>query len=182
MKLLLKELPSEFNDVKNLEKINYESFPIEERLEINKLLEMANTDLFSLYLAYEDKKLVGFILLAVNKPSIYIFLFAIDKSVRSKGYGSTVLRYIKELYPEYQIVLDLERINENSPNIKQRISRKNFYIRNGYFETGYFMDYNDVEFEVLCNDHNFNQDSFTKLLNKINNIEGDNFYLSIYKD
>lgn len=182
MKLLLKKLPNEFNDIKNLEKINYEAFPIEERLEIDNLLEMANTDLFSLYLVYENNKLIGFILLAINKPSIYIFLFAIDKSMRSKGYGSIVLNRIKELYPEYQIVLDLERINENCPNISQRISRKNFYMRNGYFETGYFMDYNDVEFEVLCNDYNFNQDSFTKLLNKINNVEGDNFYLSIYKD
>ena len=182
MKLLLKKLPNEFNDIKNLEKINYEAFPIEERLEIDKLLEMANTDLFSLYLVYEINKLIGFILLAINKPSIYIFLFAIDKSMRSKGYGSIVLKRIKELYPEYQIALDLERINENCPNISQRISRKNFYMRNGYFETGYFMDYNDVEFEVLCNDYNFNQDSFINLLNKINNIEGDNFYLSIYKD
>lgn len=182
MELLLKKFSNEFYDVKKLEKINYDSFPIEERLEIDKLLEMANTDLFSLYLIYENNNLIGFILLAINKPSIYIFLFAIDKSMRSKGYGSTVLKYLKELYPEYQIVLDLERIKKNSPNIEQRISRKDFYMRNGYFETGCFMDYNDVEFEVLCNNYNFNQDSFNRLLDKINNVEGENFYLSIYKD
>ena len=63
---------------------------------------------------------------------VYVCFFAVGVSYRSCGYGSEILSRLKELYPAYQIVLDIEAADESAPNLVQRIRRRDFYRRNGY--------------------------------------------------
>lgn len=51
---------------------------------------------------------------------------------------------MKKQYAGYQIVLDMEAIDDEAENIEQRKARKSFYLCNGYHETGYYLDYNDL--------------------------------------
>lgn len=38
----------------------------------------------------------------------------------------------------------MEAIDDEAENIEQRKARKSFYLCNGYHETGYYLDYNDL--------------------------------------
>ena len=77
---------------------------------------------------------------------------AIDKNQRKKGYGSNIL---KDLIKKYEnIILSIERhdkeINDN------KIIRKNFYLRKGFFETNKFIKDNNIEYEILCSNKEYN--------------------------
>ncbi len=55
-----------------------------------------------------------------------------------------------ETYPGLQLVLDFEVIDEQAENNTQRVRRKNFYLKNGFHETGHYTMLRDDRFEVVC--------------------------------
>ena len=77
------------------------------------------------------------------------------------------IELLKQIYHNDQIVLDLEIIDENAENIDQRKSRKQFYLRNGYHESNYYMTYSNMTFELLCNSLPFQKQDFINLLETI---------------
>lgn len=160
MSLHAVKVTPDFSDMKQLQQVNNEAFPAEERIPLKLLVEASETEPIDLLAIYDDDLFVGFLTLIIKKPCAYICFFAIDGANRSKGYGGQTLNLIKELYSDYQIVLDLERLDENAPNNAQRISRKKFYLRNGFYETGYVLDYLGMSFEVLCSEKKFDKGSF----------------------
>ena len=132
------------------EKINDEAFPLSERMSFDEIFDFAsdtNTDVLGIY---DGKKPIGFVVLLKNKECGYIYFLAIDSYVRSKGYGSVAIQKMLEVYSDLQLVLDFEVIDENAENNAQRIRRKNFYLRNGFHETGNYTMLRDDRFEVVC--------------------------------
>ena len=61
--------------------------------------------------------LSAFYALSVRKPTAYVFFLAIDSSKRSRGYGDKALALMKKQYAGYQIVLDMEAIDDEAENI-----------------------------------------------------------------
>lgn len=167
MSLLIKTVTSDFEDIKALESLNNEAFPKEERMEIREMMPLIFKQTIEVTAVYDDDTFVGFYALSVRKPSAYLFFLAIDSSKRSRGYGSKALSLMKAQYADYQIVLDMEAIDKKAKNIEQRKSRKRFYLRNGYYETGFFLDYNNLIMEVLCTDAELDADSFRILLDNL---------------
>lgn len=178
MCLYLKKIDGIFDNKEKWKEINDDAFPPVERMDLDRLLELSTKDGFELLSAYDDAVLIGFVLLGISEYCTYIFLLAVDKDQRSKGYGSMILSEIRNRYPDHQIVLDLEGIDLQADNNTQRIMRKKFYLKNGFYETGYFMDYFGIQFEVLCSDHILNESNFSCLLDRINK---ESFHLTIYR-
>lgn len=81
--------------------------------------------------------------------------FAVERSLRSKGYGSAILREIQSRYPDKKIIISIESCDESAPDIVLRKRRKAFYLRNGYRETGYFMKLNGVVQEIIITNGEF---------------------------
>lgn len=167
MSLRTKTVTSDFEDIKALENLNNEAFPKEERMEIREMTQLISKGIIDVTAVYHNDTFVGFYALSVRKPTAYVFFLAIDSSKRSRGYGSRALALMEEQYADYQIVLDMEAIDDKAENIEQRNSRKRFYLRNGYYETGFFLDYNDLIMEVLCTDAELDTDSFQILLDNL---------------
>ena len=136
-------------------------------MEIREMMQLISKQTIEVTAVYDDDTFVGFYALSVCKPTAYVFFLAIDSSKRSRGYGSKALALMKEQYADYQIVLDMEAIDDKAENIEQRKSRKRFYLRNGYYETGFFLDYNNLIMEVLCTDAELDADSFRILLDNL---------------
>lgn len=86
--------------------------------------------------------------------------FAVDNKLRSKGYGSSILNEIQLMYPTNKIMVSIEPCNEKAKNIDQKIKRKNFYIRNGYLETGYYMKLAGQVQEILIKNGTFDKRKF----------------------
>lgn len=167
MNLHLEILKPDCDDRGILDSVNREAFPPSEYMPTEKIFEFAkNTDSDVLGI-YDGMSLVGFILFLKNSECGYIFFLAVGKDERSKGYGGAALKALSDAYPNLQIILDFEEIDENAENIEQRIRRKNFYLRNGFCETGRFTFLREERFEVVCNNGPLLVEPFKKLISVI---------------
>ncbi len=167
MNLHLKLLNPDCEDWTKLDAINKEAFPPSEYMPTEEMFDFAKHTGSDIFGIYDRINLVGFILFLKNEECGYIFFLAIDKSARSMGYGGAALKALSEAYPHLQIILDFEEIDESAENIEQRIRRKNFYLRNGFCETGRYTILRENRFEVVCNNGSLRAEPFKRLITVI---------------
>lgn len=149
MNLHLVRLEPDCKDRKCFERINDEAFPVSERQSMEEMFGLASDTDTEVLGIYDDGQPVGFTVLVKNAVCGYVYFLAIDAHFRSQGYGSAALRKLRDAYPGLQLILDFEEIDENAENYEQRVHRKDFYLRNGFYETGrYTLIYHD-RFEVV---------------------------------
>ena len=159
---------------KEINDLAVEAFPPEEYLAPDNLIEMSKKDCFDFYYIEDKNAFIGFVVIQTYKNISYLFFLAIAKEYRSKGYGGKTLQLIKETYPNKTQIVDFEMVDVNSSNYNQRIKRREFYLKNGYHETGLFLSYLGVDYEVFCSSNNtFDEDAFKELMTHIN-VEGFN--------
>ena len=70
-----------------------------------------------------------------------------------------------------QQVVDFETPDEEALNNTQRLRRRQFYLKNGYKETGLFLSYKGVDYEVFCMSDDFDEEEFKNIMKKIR-VEG----------
>ena len=166
MNLKIKKVKLSNKDVK---KIYYDSFPKEERMPFPMMVFMTkitHTD----FLAFYDKDtLCGFVYSATIDNITFITFLAVDKNMRSKGYGSEILKEMQSLYPNNKIVISIERCDVEATNINDRIRRKNFYLKNGYIDTGYLIELSKTEQEVIIKNGIFDKDELFNFFVKYSN-------------
>ncbi len=160
-----------FSDLPLVEALAKEAFPPEEYLTPGKLIQMTMDGAVDFWALYEGDTFVGFTVISLYGNLCYLFFLAIAPQHRAKGYGSKVLKLLDALYADKQQVVDFEMIDETAPNNAQRISRKAFYLRNGYKETGKFISYLGVNYEILCKQENFDFGKFKRMMQTFR-IEG----------
>ena len=153
-----------WNEVNVLAK---EAFPPEEYLAPAKLAEMSEADGFDFLALKDGEAFVGFMAVMIYENLAYLFFLAIDPSCRSKGYGSRAVETLKAEYPEKKQVVDFEMPDETADNSRQREKRRIFYLRNGYKETGFFLSYLGVDYEVFCMDDDFEPEVFKEMMKTI---------------
>lgn len=169
MSLKTVEITQDFVDMAKLKKLNKEAFPDEEREEITNFLEYVKQGACN-FLAFYDKNIfIGFTLLALNQNTAYICFLAVDSKMRSKGYGSDILNILKEKYLNRQLVLSIERTDEDCENIAQRKARKQFYFHNNFKEAGVNLSYNGLNLEVLFCGEQFDTNSYASLFKMVKN-------------
>lgn len=164
MSIALLKLSPNNKDRIYFERINDEAFPPSERMSFDGIFDFAsdtNTDILGIY---DDETPIGFAVILKNEECGYVYFIAIDSNTRSKGYGSVAMRKMFELYPNLQLVLDFEVIDEKAENNEQRIRRKNFYLKNGFHETGNYTMLRDERFEIVCSGGELRKEAFKDLL------------------
>ena len=144
-----------------------EAFPPEEYLAPSKLAEMAKADHFDFLALSDQNSFVGFVAVYTYESLAYLFFLAIDSSCRSKGYGARAIETLKAIYPDKKHVVDFEMPDGTSKNHVQRTKRRAFYLRNGYRETGWFLSYLGVDYEVFCMDDDFEPKLFKAMIKTI---------------
>lgn len=172
----MKKISIDFEEIDKWEKINNNAFPKEERMEIKQMLDLIEKKIFEVWAFYDEDAFVGYCAMVADEKVAYIFFLAIDSAKRSMGYGSEGLALMKEQYSNCQVVVDLEAIQEEASNIAQRKTRKKFYLRNGFYETLYYLKYRGMDMEVLCANEIFDKDIFQQLLDNVT-IENENYVL-----
>lgn len=166
VKLNLKviKLSVDSKDRTYFEQVNEEAFPDSERLDFDEIFQFASktdTDVLGIY---DTETPIGFAVILKNTECGYIYFLAIDKELRSQGYGGATIQKLMEIYPERQLVLDFEEIDESAENNAQRVRRKNFYLKNGFYETGYCTMLYDEYFEVVCSEAELRKTALQELL------------------
>ena len=85
----------------------------------------------------------------VNCGNVYYLMYlAVEPNLRNKKYGSKILTDLKGKYKTLFLSVE-EPIN----NIN--IRRKNFYLRNGFYDTNKFYEDKGVNYVVLCNNREY---------------------------
>lgn len=128
------------NEAGDVRKLYHQSFPECERIDFSEFFSGA-FDGFSLVGQYENQKLVGMMHFIQTPAFVHLNYFAITPDMRSNGYGSKCLNWLKRKFPKQAIVVDVEEIDENSPNSVDRKRRQKFYMKNGLKRSGCVFDW-----------------------------------------
>ena len=64
--------------------------------------------------------------MAAKDDLAFIMFFAVDKNIRSKGYGSEILSKVQSIYPDKKIIVSIDICDMDAENIDDRIRRKHF--------------------------------------------------------
>ena len=171
MKLNTEKITKESRFWQQINSLAKEAFPAEEYLAPDKLVEMSMADNFDFLALTNDDTFVGFMVVQTHKNLAYLFFLAIDSSFRAKGYGRCAIETLRLLYPDKKQVVDFEMLDEAAPNNKQRIKRRQFYLKNGYKETGLFLSYLGVDYEVFCMGSDFEPQEFKDMMAEVR-VEG----------
>lgn len=167
--------PQCFDDIDTL---NREAFPKDERVPTKKLLQYAKSG-GELVAFYDRNEFIGFSYFRTGMGLTYICFFAVKKEKRSMGYGRAILKLIEEMYPQNQLVLEIEPLdNKNAVNYEQRVRRESFYRKNGFCNSGYKSAYMGLVFEVYYKGADFEIERFILLLDT---LRGGKFQPEIYK-
>jgi ribosomal protein S18 acetylase RimI-like enzyme len=147
-------------DFKQIKRLFITAFPKEERPPFFVLKQKRKSGTGELLVAKDNNKFVGFIHLVHYKDLIYLFFFAIHQDLRGKGYGSQVLQQLIAKYKDKRIFLAREPLDDNADNNAQRISRRQFYIKNGFtdlpihiVEADYVFDAMGVNCQISAKDY-----------------------------
>lgn len=155
-----------------------EAFPPEEYLAPSELVKMAEEDGFDFLALTDQDVFVGFMAVKIYREMAYLFFLAIAPDFRSKGYGNRAIETLRAEYPGKKQVVDFELPDVAADNGEQREKRRNFYLKNGYRETGLFLTYLGVNYEVFCMNEDFDPETFKAMMNT---IRVDNFKPSYFR-
>lgn len=142
-------IPVSRGDLTYLKSLYFSAFPKNERKPFFFLLWKARQKQMDLLLIQENGENVGLTITGMYRDMVLIDYFAIDPARQGSGLGSLAIPLWKNRYPGKRIFLEIERLDENAPNIAQRVRRKRFYLKNGLRETGLFVDLFGVPMEIL---------------------------------
>ncbi len=152
--------------IKEIKKLYFLAFPKEARSPF-LLLRLKTLDKNSDFSAiYDNDTFVGFIYSYLYKDLIYVLYFAIDEKVRSNGYGSKALDILKEKYSGKRICLNIEAIDDKATNAKQRIKRKEFYLKNEFKDAFVKTREGGLFYELLTYNGDVSFDDYFELMGK----------------
>lgn len=155
--------------IKRTKEIYVDSFPKEDRMPFWFMLilsKMPSTE----FLSFHDKEILcGFVYMATVKNLTFIMFLAVDKNLRSRGYGSCILDKIQSIHPDNKILISIERCDVDAGNKEQRLRRKKFYLNNGYAETGYLIELDKTKQEIIIKNGVFDKDEFSLFFKKYSN-------------
>lgn len=164
MSLRAEHIRKSMVDYNSILEIYRNSFPKVEQFPVWLLRIMSHLKGRNSIAFYDGNNICGFSYFLVNEKTVFILFLAVNDKIRSKGYGSQIITWIKENYPNREIFLDAEKPAENAENNTQRMKRIAFYQRNGIFDTNHSFIYGDVTYEILCTDKNFSEKEYNENL------------------
>lgn len=171
MKLQTEPITRESRFWEQVNTLAKEAFPPEEYLAPAELVRMARSDDFDFLALLDGEAFVGFMVVMLYEDMAYLFFLAIDADSRGKGYGSRAIETLRAEYPDKTHTVDFEMLDDAASNQEQREKRRAFYLRNGYQETGLFLSYLGMDYEVFCMGDHFDTETFKAMMKTIQ-VEG----------
>lgn len=148
----------------DMKQIYFEAFPPKERMPFPLMVAMSKLWNTRFWGVYDNDAPCGFVYLAHSRKLVFVMFFAVEQSLRSKGYGSAILQELKSRYSGKKIIISIEPCDECAPDIELRKRRKAFYLRNGYRETGYCIKLSGVIQEIIIAGGQFAKGEFRRFL------------------
>lgn len=142
------------------------AFPKCERKPFSMILSMQKKGKTDLWYVVSGGRFVGMGATINSNNLILLDYFAISKKCRGKGYGSKILKKLRDLYPGKGFFLEIEKVYENAENYRERHRRKQFYLNAGMKELGTDVKLFGVDMELLGYDCSLNFDEYREFYRK----------------
>ncbi len=128
-------------------------FPPEETRPLKNMLKLMDQNYYKGYGLYDENELLGYAFLAgdINHHVILLDYLAIVESKRSLGYGSELIKLLKqELYGKC-LVVEVESIEsaKSEDEIKIRERRIQFYLNNSFIKSSLSCNLFHVDYSLL---------------------------------
>ena len=150
-------------------KSTWPRFPREERMPFFLMCLLAKMPQTQFLAFREGEQVCGFAYMAVLDGMEFLLFLAVDPALRSRGYGSAILREIAALYPDCKRLVSIERCDAPADNAAQRLRRRQFYLRNGYAQTGYLVELSGQKQEILLQNGDFDPEECSAFFQKYSN-------------
>jgi GNAT superfamily N-acetyltransferase len=143
------------------------SFPKEEQYPIwlLKLWALKKNVYFWAY--YQNDEFCGLSYHVSHEEMIFVLYLAVNNQVHSKGYGSAILKTLKETFKGQSITLNIERLDSGAENYEQRVKRLNFYKKNGFYDTEYTITDRGETFLTLTTADSFSVETLKRVLGEL---------------
>ena len=161
----IREITGDSAELPVLEAINEEAIPEIERCALSDMLATGAKVWCIDYL----QEPVGFMAVRYYRNLVYLAYFAVRKDLRSKGIGGSAVRELIRQNPDRQVVVEYEA--PDPPEVSNAVKR--FYLRNGFFETGWYTHYDGTEFEIGCSRQDFDAEEFIAFAEDIAKVVSD---------
>ncbi len=164
--LIDKTISGKLNEYKDVCRLMRTAFPQNEQIPMWLLRVLALRKSVSFRAFYEDNQFCGVLYTIEDNKYIFVLYLAVNDRIRSKGYGTKILDWLKQ-NTEKIIVLNVEEINPSAENALQREKRISFYSRNGILDTGCrFVDEGETYFVLASDIDHFDMKGFEMLLRR----------------
>ena len=125
------------------------AFPASERKPFGRIVSMAREGRTDLWIIRRDGRFAGFAS-TVNSPELVLLdYFAVRKSLRGQGVGSSALKLFFDRYAPRGVLVEIESTRIPSDNPEERENRKRFYVNCGMTPLGTEADLFGVRMELL---------------------------------
>ena len=156
-------------ELRALEEINEEAIPECER---NTLADLMASGA-EVYCIDVEGEPAGFIVTRSWRNIMYLAYLAVRADLRSCGIGGRVIRELIRRYPDRQVIVEYEAPDERRADNTLPLRRKNFYLRNGLYETGWYTYYDGTEFEIGCSREDYDPQEFGDFTDWLSGIASD---------
>lgn len=151
-----------------LKSLYEEAFPQEERIEFNDLMRLSLQMPLTINLYHKDGNFIGITVFLERKDFNWFWYFAVQKHLRGQGYGQQILSEMLRQYDKRPMIIDAESPFQQCANSKQRTRRYNFYLRNGFCDTGVGRTFEGITYCILLHgEGSFTMSDYDRILSEL---------------
>lgn len=125
------------------------AFPRRERKPFFVIVSMQKKGKTDVWYFEEQRKFVGLATTINSKNLILLDYLAIDKSMRSHGFGGQILHNLQSRYSGKGLLVEIESTRRNTADLSERNRRRSFYLSNGFQSMNVWVSLFKVEMELL---------------------------------
>ena len=115
-----------------------EAFPAVERKPFSLLVKrqrLKRVEILSIF-SLQESRPVGLAISAFFGDLVLLDYFAMDPTLRGRGMGGEALELLRQRYQGKRFFLEIEPPDPQAENSRQRVRRKEFYLRHGFQDAG----------------------------------------------
>ena len=168
MNLYIDFINENHKDIDIISSLYEDAFPDDEKAPFDSLIQREKKDNADFIGYYYNDEFIGFTYLIHDHNLHYIFYFAILQKYRNQGFGTQILNLLKDKYKDETIFFEIETLDKTADNYNERKRRKDFYLRNGFKESG-FGYYFFVDYEVMIYGNDIEPDRWHNMFYEFSN-------------
>ena len=115
----------------------------------------------------EGETFCGFTYTVTEGNVVFVLFFAVNEALRGRGYGSSILKFLREKNPGKTVILNVEPLDPEAENAEERVRRVCFYEKNGFFDAGYDIDEIGGTFRVFATEKCIDVDAYLKVFGRM---------------